>query len=333
MHSFDLKSKFMQIAQEWKIDHNEWDEFKHYFNFLSTKKASHLCLMKPEDVRFSLNEISDSLNNLLDIIFVFNYIEGNSQDFKFKFSTEETKQINLHGFDVASIYPYKVDEYKHQKDLIVHLTKTWKPNAKKKVVQLNFSLLDHKYSWYNKSGLSYNISSLVDALDKQVYLWSNLSIKNQTNRDDLLAATINLEIDAENLCEDSLIWLEDTSWAAFMGHAQDELAKFCEINNLEYHYSYRLSVKKINATLRNINYAINDYFLIIYNLYIHFRNILVEHKTPSNRDERLKLSYIDAFSEIYHYLKLKADCLKNLIGINNDLLVQWQAKLLRSNEE
>lgn len=266
MHSFGLKSKFIQVAQEWKVNHEEWNEFKHYFNFLSAKKASHLCLMNPEEVKFSLKEISDSLNNLLDIIFVFNYIEANDKDFKFRFDSEETKKINLYGFDISSIYPYSVDEYKHQKDLIVHFVKTWKPNSKKKIVRLNFSFLDRKYSWYNKAGLSYNISSLVNAFDKQNYLWSDLNIKNQINRNDLLAATINLDIDVDNLCEDSLIWLYDTSWAAFTDYAQNELAKFCEINNLEYHYSYTLSIKKINATLRNINYSINDYFWI--NIYI-----------------------------------------------------------------
>lgn len=332
MESFGLKSKFIQIAQEWKIAHHEWDEYKHYFNFLSTKKASHLSLMKPNEIKFTLKEISDSLNNLLDIIFVFNYIEGNNKDFKFKFNPTEVKKINLHGFNIAEIYSYKVDEYKHKKDLIVHFVRTWKPNAKKRIVRLNFSLLDHKYSWLNKDGLSYNISSLINAFDKQNYLWSNLSIKNQTSRDDLLAATINLDLDVKNLCEDSLIWLDDTSWAAFMDYAQNELAKFCEINSLDYHYSYNLSIKKINATLRNINYKINDYFLIIYNLYIHFRDILLGHKIPTKRDGRLKLLYINAFKEIYHYLNLKADCLKWLIGINNDLLPAWQAKL-QSNEE
>lgn len=332
MNSFDLKSKFIQVSKEWQIDHKEWTEFKYYFDYLLTTKAKTLCLIEPKKIKFNLKEISDSLNNLLDIIFVFNYIEANNKDFKFKFNKEEAKQIDLHGFNIADIYPYSINEYKHKKDLIVHFVKTWKPNAKKKIVRLNFSLLDKKYSWYNKIGLSYNISSLVDSFDKQDYLWSNLSIKNQINKNDLLAATINLDLDVENLCEDALIWLDDTSWSAFMDYAQNELAKFCQINNLDYHYSYRLSIKKINATLRNINFSINDYFLVIYNLYIYFRDIILKLKTPSNRDEKLKLTYINSFKEIYHYLQLKAECLKWLIGINNDLLPAWKIKI-QNNEE
>ena len=324
MSQFDLQIKFEQIVSDWKIPADELYSFNRYLSFLKNYKLS---VLSNENINFSLNVISESLISLLDLIFTTNYIESNFKKFTVKLDPKERKQLVECGFNKSPFFADNNSLHKHKKDLIFQVNKMEKLGTKKKILRLDFSLLDKKYHLLEMNALSFNISSLINALDKQEFLWNNAEIKHQTNKHDHLFANVNIDIEPKHLCESGVSWLEGTGWAAFIPDVQAKVKAFCSENNYKYHYSYRLSINAANNALKNINFYINENFLSIYKLYIQIRDNINHHKGNSNTKHlspcKLKKAYKDVFCRTFSLLVKKATCLKQLIYLNNTLLPEF----------
>lgn len=317
MNQFDLKIKFEKIGTDLHIPSDKILNFNFYEDYL---EKYNLPILTYESSSITLKQMTDSLNKILDLIFLLNYIENNHLMFNYKMSSNETKDIKTNGFNINRFFTVDVNEYFFEKELIVHINKVNRPNLKKKIIRLNFSLLDKKYSLLEYDVKKNNLISIINSIDKYQFTWSNINIHKQVDARDYLFATLNLEIELDNLCENSLNWIRTTSWAPFYLNAQKQLKLFCELNNYKYHFSYKDSVRNINHSLKNINHKINENFLKIYDLYVDFRNCLTKHTSIKYDIESIKANYKDVYLNTFSLLKDKIYCLKNLIYLKKTLI-------------
>lgn len=324
MSQFNLRTKFEQIALNWKISKHEIYNFNQYINVLSNYK---LCILNKKNADFNLNSISNSLVQLLDVIFTTNYIESNYQDFSSTLDKKEVHQLKESGFNNLDFFSPTNYLHKYKKDLIFRIDKFSPSITKKKVIRLNFSFLDKKYHWWQKDALTYNISSLINALDKQNFIWSNLDIKYQSDSHDKLLATLNLDIDPQRLCEDSVLWMSNSAWAPFIPDVQKQIYEFCKANNYDYHSSYYLSIKDINNALKNINFHINDNFVTIYHTFIQIRDTITNRKISKEDIFTLKKHYQNLYCDTFELLNQKLNCLKQLIYLSKNIVREFNNSL------
>lgn len=316
-----LINKFKKIIVDWKIDEKNIFDFNEYEQYL--EKYINLFLINKEQ-KISFNELSKITTNLLDILFIFNYIENNVLMFKSFLSQAEIDEIVNFGFNPNKDIASTTNKINTNKGYIVTFQLSNKyPNIQDKVIRVNLNLLDKKYSYIKKAIYNSNLSSLVYAIDKTQFLWSELFINNQINKKDRLFARFTFDMDYKNLCERGLFWIEKTTWYHFINEINLKLADFYRMQNLNYHYSYISSLRKININLKNINFDINKIFIALSDLFMKInKNIynknLLSIENEINADD--KKTFYELSSKLFTLLEKKRDYLKVMIYISNSLI-------------
>ena len=318
-----LVNKFKNIIVDWKINEENKFNFNEYEQYL--EKYQNLFLSNFSKI-LNFKEFSQIINKTLDILFIFNYIENNAILFNSTLTKNEINQIIDFGFNPNINLEKTKNKVKqsNQKGYIISFKISNKyPNINDKVIRVNLNLLDKKYSFMKKAIYNNNLSSLVNAIDKTNFLWSELFINNQISKNDHLFARFTFDIDYKNLCEKGLFWIEKTAWYSFINEINFQLAEFYKQENLSYHYSYLSSIRKININLKNVNFHINKIFIQISDLFmkinknIYDKNLFNMENEINENDKKI---LFELENNLFKLLSKKANYLKIIIYITNCLI-------------
>lgn len=309
MSEFNSKNKFLKISEEWQIKNDDLSIFDKYNEYLKNYNFTMLSELLNE---FNLTTLTSVLNKILDFIFVFNYIEENATSFSVTLDTKEKEEIKLNGVKSLLFNEINLNNFKNEKQLIVHFSRSNKSEYSNKVINVSFSLLDKKYSIWDNAIKKSNLISIIHSLDQFDFLWSNVDIKKQYSKKDLFFASVNLDVNEKDVCDLSLDWLQTSNWAAFYNEAQSQLKFFCKINKIPYHYSTNAIERNVNQSLRNINFEITETFVKIYNLFVSIRK-KIHSKNKKWNYQIVKKHYLTLCYSLLDLLKQKSICIKYLI--------------------
>ncbi|MDE5617408.1 MAG: hypothetical protein K2I36_00970 [Ureaplasma sp.] len=319
MDSFNLQIKLNKIMTEYKIPTNDQFNFENYSKYLKEKINEYKENVQNE---LTFNTYSSLIDKLINEIFILKHIESNYTLFTNKIDAIIAKKLKQDGYQIPD------DEFKNfinktDKDVILNIYKVNKINNKR-IIRLNFSLIDKKFSKTNIEFYNANLASLINSIDKYKFTNSWLDIKKQTNYRDKLFATITIDIDEDNVCEMGSLWLLRTTWACKYKKVFEIIKQYCLENNIKYHFPYKLSIKWINDVLKNYNYSIINNFLQLQEIFTNLRfdmNQSLKQNTSENHKKFCK-KFSELYSEISDLLLNKINLLEQLIFLNKaDVLI------------
>lgn len=318
MDRFNLQIKFNQIMMEYKIPTNDQFNFANFSQYLQSKINES---KKSVENELTFNTYSSLIDKLINQIFVLKHIENNYTLFTNKIDPIIAKKLKQDGYQIPN-EELKNNISKTDKDIILNIYKVSKTNNKR-IIRLNFSLLDKKFSKTNIEFYNSNIASLINSIDKYKFNNSWLDIKKQTNYHDKLFATLTIDLDEDNICEIGSLWLLRTTWACKYKKAFEIIKQYCLENNIKYHFPYKLSIKWINDVLKNYNYLIINYFLELQEVFSNLR-------FSTNQSSEIHKNLCNKFSDLY--LKI-SDLLLNKINLLEQLIFLNKADVLIGDED
>lgn len=248
------KNIFLEIINKFGIN-SDYQNIDNYEKKIQNFKFNTTQIMRNNNNDDKIiNKIISDFESWLKILI---YIDKNCSWFQ-SINTEELAQkITING-----IYNKKntiIKNFKH-KEVIHQITLNQKAYQKKKIVKLDFNLLD-KYTIFFKQGYNDNLSSLIYSLDHSYYNNKKICIHHRKSYRDHLFAIITLENEPFFTCEYGLSWLLETGWWPYFYLINEDLKKFLIENNLEYHFPihvsknnlYSISTINLNEISKNIN--------------------------------------------------------------------------------
>lgn len=199
------------------------------------------------------NLVNKLINDFESWSNVLKYIDKNYSWFKSIGTEELARKITIEG-----IYNKKNILKKNFKckEILFQITLNQKAYQKKKIIKIDFNLLD-KYSIFIKQGYNDNLSSLIYSLDHSCYSNKKINIHHRKSYHDHLFAIITLENEPFNTCEYNLSWLLETGWWPYFYQINHELQSFCNKNNLDYHFPIHVSKNNL-FSMSTINFASID---------------------------------------------------------------------------
>lgn len=244
---------------KYSIDKNIFHEIVNKFGILSDYQDIENYEKKIQNFKFNTNQIMNSINNeeIIDKIIrdfenwlkVLIYIDKNSSWFK-SLSTEELAQTICE----EGIYNKRNSISKNfkRKELLYQISLNQKAYQKKKIIKLDFNLLD-KYTIFFKQDYNDNLSSLIYSLDHSYYSNKKINIHHRKSYRDHLFAIVSLENEIFDTCEYGISWLLETGWWPYFYQINNELRKFYFDNNLEYHFPIHVSKNNLYS-ISTINF-------------------------------------------------------------------------------
>lgn len=264
---------------KYSIDKNIFHEIVNKFGILSNYQDIENYEKKIQNFKFNTNQIMNSINNeeIIDKIIrdfenwlkVLIYIDKNSSWFK-SLSTEELAQTICE----EGIYNKRNSISKNfkRKELLYQISLNQKAYQKKKIIKLDFNLLD-KYTIFFKQDYNDNLSSLIYSLDHSYYSNKKINIHHRKSYRDHLFAIVSLENEIFDTCEYGISWLLETGWWPYFYQINNELRKFYFDNNLEYHFPIHVSKNNLYS-ISTINFKeIIRYIDMFKNQKTKFKNI------------------------------------------------------------
>lgn len=270
-----------------------------------------LNLLKPS-LAFNKKNIEKLIENSKDWIVISDFLEDNIASYMTKPSENELTTYKNNGMILADQIKGEEENVFPEKKLLMQITKQDFGVHNKETIRVDFNLLDTKHGKLDQSAIDDNVSSIIDIMDKQSFLYKNLDVKKQTYKEDKLFAIISIDDTPYNICEKGLIWLLNTGWNYNFIKANQELINFYEENKLDYHFSYTISLDNLNFGIRQANNSVADIYSLI--------------KTVKNRFNVLEVNKMEAndqgfFKKMFNSEK-KID--KELLNVISTLLQQNQ---------
>lgn len=323
MDRFNLQVKFNQIMMEYKIPTNDQFNFANFSQYLQPKINEN---KKSVENELTFNTYSSLIDKLINQIFVLKHIESNYTLFTNKIDLAIAKKLKQDGYQIPD-EELKNNISKTDKDIILNIYKVDKVNNKR-VIRLNFTLLDKKFSKTNIEFYNSNLASLINSIDKYKFNNSWLNIKKQTNYKDKLFAIFTVDLDEDNICEMGSLWLLRTTWACKYKKVFEIIKQYCLENNIKYHFPYKLSIKWINDVLKNHNYSIINYFLELQEVFSNLR--FSANQSLEKRSSEDHKKFCNKFSELY--IKI-SDLLLSKINLLEQLIFLNKADILIGDED
>ena len=243
------KSTFDKLIYKFGINSN-YQEIENFEKKIQNFKFNTTKIWNKNINEDLINKIIDDFDSWLNIL---KYIDKNYSWFKSIETEELAKKIIVDGiYNKKSVFKKNFK----CKEILFQITLNQKAYQKKKIIKIDFNLLD-KYAIFIKQGYNDNLSSLIYSLDHSYYNNKKINIHHRKSYRDHLFAIVTLEGEPFDTCEHNLSWLLETGWWPYFYKINHELKSFCIKNNLDYHFPIHVSKNNL-FSMSIINFSTID---------------------------------------------------------------------------
>ncbi|GAA5414321.1 hypothetical protein [Ureaplasma ceti] len=284
-------------------------------------------------IAITKNNLETMIENSNDWILIGEFLEDNIGSYMTKPSDKELDMLRYEGLLLADQITAEEDNVFPDKKVLLQITEQNFDVHKQKTLRMDFNLLDTLRRKWEDEVHKDNVSSVIDAMDKTTYLFKNVDIRKQTQKEDQLFAVISIDDTPYNLCEHGMTWLLNTGWTYNFIKVNDTLKAFYKKHNLSYHFSYEISLDNLNYGLREANGSISDLYLRIkqvkskYDVSLlnkleredmsFFKRLTMSEKKMNKEVLYLITSILDANKDLMESLAHKLSFLRKAIILND----------------
>ena len=193
---------------------------------------------------------------------VANFIEENIKYYSTKPSLRQGKVYRQNGVRLINNEMDEENNVFPNKRIILQIKKQDYTRDGKDVYRVDFNLLDDVHKNYSKL-LEDNVSSVIDSMDNNSFIYKNVDLRRQLDKQDKLFGVVSIDDTIYNICEYGTSWLLQTGWNYTFVNANEQLKDFCNKHDLDYHYSYQISYDNLYFAIREYNTKIEESLSLI----------------------------------------------------------------------